>query len=254
MEVYPNLQPASPTADTLLLQQIVSTLTGNASAGPAIVFENQNSFRPTGSAIRVNALWFSSLVLSLSTAFIAILAKQWLYNLSVGLSPNPVVKGRQRQFRHNGVETWHLPSILSTLPIILHLAFLLFFAGLLDFLWSINPTVATTTASLVALAVVFYIGTTLLSFISLACPFKCSVMSVSLGFLDTMGREICTTSVTATICALGHLGAFLTKLYGCFSHPADKKNHSAPSNASHRIYETAQAAEECMATGCVATH
>lgn len=144
--VYPTLQADAVTVNTLLLQQILSTVAGNASLGPSIVAENQNSFQPTASVIRVNAFWFSSLILSLATAFIAILAKQWIYNLTVGLSPIPTVKGRQRQFRHDGVEAWKLPSILSTLPIILHLAFLLFFAGLLEFLWAINSVVAVTAA------------------------------------------------------------------------------------------------------------
>lgn len=217
VEVYPTLQPDPVTLDTLLLSQILSTITNNASVGDSIISQNQNSFRPVASAIRVNAFWFSSLILSLSTAFVAVLAKQWLYNLSVGLSPIPTAKGRQRQFRHDGVETWKLPSILSTLPIILHLAFLLFFAGLVDFLWSINTIVATTAACLVALTVIFYIGTTFLSFVSLSCPFKCSVMSVSLDFLDGLGREAVATSVTMTVCATGHLLACFLHLYSCFS-------------------------------------
>lgn len=185
MEVYPTLQPDPVTVDTLLLQQIVSTLAADPNAGPSIVSGSQNMFKPTASAIRVNAFWFASLILSLSTAFIAVLAKQWVYGLTVGLYPNPALKGRQCQFRHDGARTWKLPIIISLLPIVLHLAFLLFFAGLLDFLWAINSVIAIVATSLVSLTVLFYVGTTVLAVIYPACPFKCSEMFISFAALRT---------------------------------------------------------------------
>lgn len=136
----------------------------------------------------VNSFWFAVLVISLSTAFLAILAKQWLFNLSSGLSAGLEMKGRQPENRRENLRRWKSTPILSSFPILLHISLLLFFAGLLDFLWPINSTVAIVSASLVSATVFIYIVTHVLSLISVTCPFRTSVTSAILSSISSVPR------------------------------------------------------------------
>ncbi|OBZ77351.1 hypothetical protein A0H81_02080 [Grifola frondosa] len=176
IESYKNLSMDSGNASVELLQAILVTLQANGSApSSSFAAPDISHFAPTGSAIRVNIYWFASLIISLSTALIAILAKQWLNYLLAGLSPVPSVQGRQRQYRMDGMLKWKLPDLLSFLPALLHIALLLFFAGLVDFVWYINRSVALVSFVLVVAAFLVYSSTIVLSCLYPDCPFKTSV-------------------------------------------------------------------------------
>lgn len=74
IEGYAGLMP-DPNATTLvLLQQISQQLAGNAVQNQTLKPE---SFSPTSSALRVNAVWFLSLCLAITCALAAILVQQW---------------------------------------------------------------------------------------------------------------------------------------------------------------------------------
>lgn len=140
--------------------------------------------------VRVNTLWFASLIISLSTTFFVILAKQWVLYLSDNLASSPKVRGRQRQYRQHNVDRWRLQMILRCLPIFLHIALLLFFAGMAEFTLGLNRTVYAVTVTLVALTSAVYVGTHVLSAIYVSCPYKTSVTLVLLPFLAAVAKEI----------------------------------------------------------------
>ncbi|OCH94360.1 hypothetical protein OBBRIDRAFT_817205 [Obba rivulosa] len=154
IESYQSLQPNSADTSVVLLQAILMGLQANST--PPLPAAVTSQFRPTGSAVRVNIYWFASLIISLSTALIAILAKQWVHFLHSGLSPVRETRVRQRQYRMDGLQKWRLPAVLSFLPVLLHIALLLFFAGLLDFAWSLNRAVAITSFILVFVTFLTY--------------------------------------------------------------------------------------------------
>ncbi|KAF9007735.1 hypothetical protein BDZ89DRAFT_1144422 [Hymenopellis radicata] len=83
----------------------------------------------------VNGLWFAALACSLSTALISMLAKQWLQAYIPHISGAARQKARIRQSRYMQLDAWHIPAIINTLPILVHVALLLFFAGLIVLLW-----------------------------------------------------------------------------------------------------------------------
>ncbi|KAI0659017.1 hypothetical protein C8Q70DRAFT_143219 [Cubamyces menziesii] len=171
VESYQNLQP-DPQIE--LMRAILVQLQ-RSSGSSVIVQDPVPAFELTGSAIRVNVYWFSSLIISLSTALLGILAKQWVNNLLVGLSPIPSQQTRHRQYRIDGLHKWKLPALLSFLPLLLHVSLLLFFAGLVDFVWAANSGVAAVAAVLVIVTFLFYLGTNILAYIYPDCPFKTSV-------------------------------------------------------------------------------
>ncbi len=174
IESYTNLQ-SDPTVE--LLQAILYELqaTRNASAASASPIRQ---FQVAAAAVRVNLYWFTSLILSLATALITILAKQWVNYLLAGLSPIPATRARHRQYRIDGMHRWNLPAVLSFLPVLLHVALLLFFAGLVDFVWDVNRDVALFSAVLVCTTCIVYVIANVLAYIYPDCPFKTSVSVV----------------------------------------------------------------------------
>ncbi|KAL1689631.1 Lactonase, 7-bladed beta-propeller-domain-containing protein [Schizophyllum commune] len=77
-----------------------------------------------------NTLWFISLALSLSTALMAVLVKQWLQAYHSNVSGTPQDQALSRQFRLLGIQRWNVPLIIGLLPMLLHASLLLFFVGL----------------------------------------------------------------------------------------------------------------------------
>ncbi|KZW01770.1 hypothetical protein EXIGLDRAFT_602548, partial [Exidia glandulosa HHB12029] len=90
------------------------------------------------SARAINCLWISSLIASLSTALIAILAKQWLAFYPVSDRENLREWAQLRQYRFDALERWHVPVLIAVVPVLLHLSLMLFLAGLVVFLWDID--------------------------------------------------------------------------------------------------------------------
>jgi len=121
------------------------------------------AFTPTASDIRVNILWFLSLIFSLTTVLIGIIGLQWLRE---HLRPRPDLEPQIAfSLHHLNVESldrWYLPQIFTTLPLLLQLALVLFLGGILEFLWNLNSTVAIPIAVAVGSSLFFLLWTTVL--------------------------------------------------------------------------------------------
>ena len=97
-------------------------------------------FRPPEYAIWLNVLWFWSLVASLASAIIGIIAKQWLKEHSIGLYGDSHDIARRRQHRLNNLRKWHVATIVASIPVLLLLALSLWrrheSSGLVAFLYT----------------------------------------------------------------------------------------------------------------------
>ncbi|KAJ7079080.1 hypothetical protein B0H15DRAFT_520511 [Mycena belliarum] len=120
----------------------------------------------------VNGLWFSALACSLSTALISMLAKQWLQAYLPNVSGSPRHRARQRQARYMHLEAWHVPGIINALPLLLHLALLLFFAGLVVLLWSVDLAITLATWVIVTFAYTSYLASIVLPLFYTDCPYQ----------------------------------------------------------------------------------
>ena len=107
------------------------------------------SFVADSNSIRVNILWFASLLLSLTTASIAILVKQWLREFLTVTVPSPQARLRLRHLRGPELKKWKVLEICAALPLLLQLALLLFFVGMCYFTASVHRSVEFTTLPLV---------------------------------------------------------------------------------------------------------
>ena len=115
-------------------------------------------FSPPNSAVWVNALWFLSLVISLTCALLATLLQQWARRyLKITQSRYSLHKrARIRAFFSEGVDKRLLPWAVDSLPTLLHISLFLFFAGLVVFLCSVNLTIFKLVLSWVGLCTALY--------------------------------------------------------------------------------------------------
>ncbi|KAH9930646.1 uncharacterized protein B0H18DRAFT_992767, partial [Fomitopsis serialis] len=180
VESYQNLQADPNAASVDLLQRILATL--------------------HHSDVCINALWFASLVISISTAFLAILAKQWLFNLSEDWEPTLEMKGRQRHFRREIRQRWKLSSVLSWLPALLHVS-LLCFRRLAVFLQSINTTPH-------GRHCIIYVATHAISVIDFRSPYKTSVTAAMTKAVVSPLVEILAVLYTFRFKLAGGIGLF----------------------------------------------
>jgi len=130
---------------------------------PKLAQTNPDHFSPTASDVRVNILWFLSLVFSLATAMISIVSLQWLREHQrprAGLDPRVAVA--LHHMRTEALEEWYLPQIFYLLPLLLQCALVLFLFGLIDFLWSLNHLVAIPVTIAIGLISSFLAATSIL--------------------------------------------------------------------------------------------
>ncbi|KAI0766491.1 hypothetical protein BC629DRAFT_1243585, partial [Irpex lacteus] len=128
-------------------------------------------FQPSVAAIRINILWFTSLVISLATASFAILVKQWLRAYMAFASASPQGQLRIRHFRRAGLEAWKVFGIASMLPLLLQISLALFFVGLSVFTLDIHPSIGHTTLPLVCAWAFLFIAVTVSPAFTAGCPY-----------------------------------------------------------------------------------
>ncbi|KAK0470810.1 hypothetical protein IW261DRAFT_921597 [Armillaria novae-zelandiae] len=87
----------------------------------------------------VNGLWFTSFSLSLATALVTVLVKQWLHHYLALQTGTPREQSHVQQFRYGGFRKWHVLVIIGLLPVLMHLALGIVFVGLTVFLVPLRP-------------------------------------------------------------------------------------------------------------------
>ncbi|TDL23812.1 hypothetical protein BD410DRAFT_720459, partial [Rickenella mellea] len=95
-------------------------------------------FRPSFQSRLVNSLWYISLALSLTSAFMSMLVKQWLQAYTHNISGSPRERARLRHFRFMGLKAWHVPGLVAGLPVLMHMSLLLFFLGMIELLATLD--------------------------------------------------------------------------------------------------------------------
>lgn len=134
-------------------------------------------FQPSLNAIRVNVLWFASLLLGLMSASFGILVKQWLREYLAGEYTSSQARLRVRHFRNPGLADWKVFEVAAVLPVVLQLALALFFVGLCFFTADVHSSIGHTTIPLVAGWTFLFIAVTLAPTISPLCPYKTPLLN-----------------------------------------------------------------------------
>ena len=176
IESYQNLSPDSgETTNALLIhisQQLVNMSTETPLTGVTAAQSGQ-SFKPQPSTVRVNVLWFLSLVLSLSCALSATLMQQWARRYRELAQRRGAFhrRGRMRAYLIDGINRFGMARAVATMPTLLHISVFLFFAGLVEFLFPVHATVAYVTLCCIILFALAYANLTVLPNIYHNCPY-----------------------------------------------------------------------------------
>ncbi|KAG8797841.1 hypothetical protein FRC16_008461 [Serendipita sp. 398] len=100
---------------------------------------------------------------------------QWVtdYSAVTGRAGStPEERMKRRHFRYRGRIDWKMGRIIGALPIALHLAVLLFFAGLLIWMWDVHHSVFGVVLVCGVLSTLFYAVTTTLAVFCPSCPYR----------------------------------------------------------------------------------
>ena len=164
-----------------MLTQIATQL-GNPSAQTLTPLQLSPPFSPPRWAVIVNIVWFTSVSLSLIAALAGILCMQWLREFRRETNLSAKDKLSLRQLRFDGLQRWHVPTIMTALPVMLQFALLLFFAGLLQFMWNLHEGLAISLLIVLGPVIVFYFASTIAPaaqfwygeqwFMGPQCPYK----------------------------------------------------------------------------------
>ncbi|KAG8981682.1 hypothetical protein FRB93_008483 [Tulasnella sp. JGI-2019a] len=135
--------------------------------------ESLQVFMPGKKIVRQNCIFFASLCCSLLAAAGAMLAKQWLQEYArTGQTGSKEEQSRRRADKFRGAEQWRLRLVVEALPNLLLISLGLFFAGLVDYLWTIDWYVALVVLTFTVIGVAFYGFTLIVGVIYPASPFQ----------------------------------------------------------------------------------
>ncbi|KAK0226587.1 hypothetical protein IW262DRAFT_1294758 [Armillaria fumosa] len=172
-----NLQAdyAQVSASLLFEMVLIQRAIANGSSLDNVPFSSLSpytKFTPATTGVWVNGLWFTSLSLSLATALVAMLVKQWLHRYLALPSGTPQERSHVRQYRYGGFQKWHVLVIIGLLPGLMHLALGIFFVGLTIFLVPLRPGLSWVIGVGTVAAYVTYLITIFLPILYPQCPYR----------------------------------------------------------------------------------
>jgi hypothetical protein len=166
---YSSLSPDYSKSTAMAIYHL-SAQWNDSSVGP---LSAPTEFIVGPSDIRVNTLWFISLVLSLFSALLGIIIKQWVHEYMKWTDGMP---GRDtvvlRTYRLECWKQWRVYAWLMALPALLQLSVVLFLCGLADLLWNLNHTVAIPLIVVITLVLSLVGVTTGLPVFCRSCPYR----------------------------------------------------------------------------------
>ncbi|KAI0049951.1 hypothetical protein FA95DRAFT_1468191, partial [Auriscalpium vulgare] len=169
VESYKLLRLDTGGATVALLSQISQQLANASSDASAASFVpvmvDPSAFHTPLASLRVNVLWFVSLILSLSYALGATLIQHWARRYRritdrIGQRGQTPKQGRMYAYVLTGSKTFRMENTVEGLPALLHISFVLFFAGMVEFMFPINRTIAIIILALVCVGAFVYLGFT----------------------------------------------------------------------------------------------
>ncbi|CAK5278561.1 unnamed protein product [Mycena citricolor] len=162
IDSYKTLNPDSRSQTVVLLRQTVILLTqisqqlANMNNGTAMAdaLPPAAAFSPPVSSLVCNALWFTSLALSLSSAFIAMRVKHRVQHFPhrTAMFPTVFTQSCMCMYLHGGSRRFNAKAPL----LLLHAALVLFFVGLVAFLAPVSVIVMSMFAAILLFFTVFY--------------------------------------------------------------------------------------------------
>ena len=123
--------------------------------------------------VQVQAILFASLAISLLSAFLAMLGKQWLNRYSsADVRGSAVERSHNRQQKLDGIVAWYFDYVMESLPLMLQAGLLLLGCALSRYLWDISITIASVVIGVTSFGLTFYIFIIVAGAVSESCPYQ----------------------------------------------------------------------------------
>ncbi|KAH6899559.1 armadillo-type protein [Coprinopsis sp. MPI-PUGE-AT-0042] len=144
--------------------------------------EHDNDYQPTIDHLWINGLWFGSLLITLFSAIVGVLAKSWLVNYAPLATREESDDAYNRWKADESVKTWHMERVVTTIPLLVQLAFFLFAIGLAIQCFNDHQVLGRLVSAIVGFGIVAYlIVTTLPLFIpDRSFPFRTPLSEILL--------------------------------------------------------------------------
>jgi hypothetical protein len=183
VESYKWLSPDSGDQTVELLNVTVNLITQlsqqlvNISQGIPVedfTVESSEPFQQTFSALMVNIIWFSSIVICIGCAVFATLIQQWArrYLALTQGAGTPYERAQLRRFLSKGLKTFQAERIRQLLGMLMHLSLLLYSVGLIVFIFHIDRQLVFMAVGYISCCFLIYVIPTVLPFFFLNCPFN----------------------------------------------------------------------------------
>lgn len=154
------------TADLLL--QISAQLADNSRQNIAQL----PTFEAATVDVAINVLWFLSLVLSLASALFGMIVKRWLREYTAWQTESLPEAICLRQVRYKAFLRWKVPLIVALLPGLLEMALVMFMAGIVIMLWTLNSILAAIISLASALFLIIAFSVVLIPAFFHHCPYR----------------------------------------------------------------------------------
>ena len=123
--------------------------------------------------VQVQAILFASLAVTLFSAFLAMLGKQWLNRYaSTDMRGTAIERNQNRQRKLDGIVTWHFDHVMESLPLMLQVGLLFFGCALSRYLWEISTAVASVIIAVTSFGTIFYFFIVVAGTASESCPYQ----------------------------------------------------------------------------------
>ncbi|VDC01232.1 unnamed protein product [Peniophora sp. CBMAI 1063] len=188
VESYKLLSVDSGDQTVHLLSQLL-VATANASSGLPVIVTTPKPFSTPPAAIVTNALWFSSLLISLICALLSTLVQELSRAYVQNINRRKVLHEtlRERAFSHifirMGVNRYGMDQFVSWIVALVHLAVFLFACGLLVLLFPIDRIVAVVATAILGSFVLVYFSASLLPLLEKSCPYRTPITYL-IAFVD----------------------------------------------------------------------
>ncbi|KAL1664923.1 hypothetical protein GGF50DRAFT_114624 [Schizophyllum commune] len=170
------LQPDATEKNMAILSHVLLSIQPYGSAmHTAPFFIVTDTLRASSMDYWGNRFWFISLALSLFAAFMAVLIRQWVHEYERAVAGHAKHRVLVGQYRYSGMKRWRVPFIVALLPMMLHLALLFFFVGLILFVFKLDRSMAWALAAFTIFFYSLYLLTTILPMIFVDCPYQTPV-------------------------------------------------------------------------------
>ena len=185
--VHSEFQPNLNEETNALLRVMIHTMDNTAFGGQVPTVPQWTG--PPRTVVQVQAILLASLSISLLSAFLAMLGKQWLNRCTpINMRGTIIERSQYRQRKLDGIANWYFDHVMESLPLMLQAALLLLGCALSRYLWEINTTVASVVLGVTSFGVLFYLFIVIAGAASANCPYQTPGADFLRHIPDTLGR------------------------------------------------------------------